>query len=119
MAKIDKEEDRGNEEMGDFLRADDMRDGSTFEVVITGEAKITEAEYDDGTIGERLSIPVHHGKAERTMSVGKRFRNKLIDALGDETSEWVGKILMVLVQDYPSLGHHGFIFVKVVQDTKE
>ena len=84
------------EEGGNFLRNTDIGDGDigdkeTIEIMEEGEIK-------NGQYGERLQLPVNVNEEDKLFSVSNKNRNVIIDMYGDETEDWIGKEITLLVE---------------------
>lgn len=98
------------ESVGGGLDASKFKKYQRLTVTIGDGNLIDEEEitYDDGQKGMRLRVPVFHEGEGTNLSLGKTNKNRLIDALGDETAAWTGAELDLIVVEYASLGKQGF-----------
>lgn len=74
---------------GEFAKkGTDVLDGDL--IKINNEGDLVEGEY-----GEQLVLKVQTRNGEKNASLNQTSQNNLIDAFGDETSNWVGKEIKV------------------------
>lgn len=80
---------------GNYLNADTAKDGDICEITAPGEeVEITV----QGKTKKVPNIPVKlNGERELIYSPGAKAGKKLVDAWGDETTEWVGRKFLVKI----------------------
>ncbi len=106
------------DESGSFLRANDFNENEIITVTVTGEAEFRDVELEDRII-QRLMIPIECKEAgytgeELLLGVGKQAARKLISLFKtNETKEWIGSDIELLVVHYPRFRANGFVPVKV------
>jgi len=76
---------------GLYLKAEHIT-AETFKAVIVAEATI---EPNEKFGGERLHIPVCLGDKEYVFDASKTNARVLSDALGTDTTKWIGKIIVL------------------------
>ncbi len=77
---------------GEFaIKGEDINDGDT--VVIKSEGEWIEGQY-----GEQFVIKVETKNGEKNVNFNRTTLNILHDEYGDETSEWIGKEVVIKTQ---------------------
>ena len=75
---------------GTFLKATDVKDGST--AMIIGEAELV---HNDTYNTDRLHIPIKLNDIEYTFDASKTNTRTIVAVLGDETKSWIGKSIVL------------------------
>jgi len=78
---------------GAWLKKEDLKSGDKLKIV-------SEAELVEGQLGQQLVVKVRRqGTPEPVnMAVNKTSKNALIEAYGDDTKDWVEKVITVAVE---------------------
>lgn len=85
-----------------YLGADILEEGDI--IKIRGPGEINETDWET----ERLELPVEHKGEQYTLSLSKENTRNIIKEFGEDTRNWVGKkIRVVLIKEYPQLGTKG------------
>lgn len=99
MAKVTKSSGSG----GMWLKKDELKNGDIMKLV-------SEAKDEEGQNGTQLvakcRIKGQEGDA-MNVAINKPSKNALIDAFGDDTKEWVGKLLTIQVEKGVFAGRRG------------
>lgn len=77
-------------QQGEFLKATEVKDGTM--AVIIGEAEV---KHNDKYDTDRLHIPVEIDKKQFTFDASKTNARVITAKLGEDTSKWLGKILVL------------------------
>lgn len=77
-------------QQGEFLKAEIVKEGSTAKII--GEAEVVHNEKFDT---DRLHIPVEIEGKEYTFDASKTNARTISETLGDDTSKWIGKELVL------------------------
>lgn len=79
-----------------YLKSDDVKQGDKVVIITEGEwvssAKYT---YPDGTPRKDFLLKVDHGGVEKDFRLNATNKKALVKAYGEETAEWVGKIVIL------------------------
>lgn len=77
-----------------YLKSEDVKQGDMVTILSEGEwvasAKYT---YSDGTPRKDFLLKVKHGEAEKDFRLNATNKKTLVKAYGEETADWVGKII--------------------------
>lgn len=77
-------------QQGEFLKAENVE--NECEAVILAEAKLV---HNDKYDTDRLHIPVEIKEKQFTFDASKTNSRTISDVLGDDTSKWIGKVLVL------------------------
>ena len=80
-----------------FIKADEVKDG---EIIVF----LDEGELADGKYGKQLNIRVNYKSEERLFTIKKTNADKLSEAFGEETKNWVGKGAKLTVERVKVMG---------------
>ena len=100
FAKGDADEfvKRAKEEVGEWIRASELKEGD--EMTVTGPGEVDHETFDRSY----LCVPVRFKNVERKIRLGAKNVERIIRALGNSTMGWVGaKLRVTLVEVMPGL----------------
>lgn len=103
---------------GNYLKGDNVRDGDSIKFLDEGEIQTSDTfKYKDGNPVKSLVFKVEYKGEEKQMKVTMQSKVALIDAWGDETKGWIGKIATIFVFPTPD-GTKKTIVLKPLQTVK-
>lgn len=73
---------------GEWLRAAELESGTKLKIV--GETRKVPGEYGDRDVAK---VEVNGFKGEKNVNINQTSLNAFIDAFGDESSNWIGKVV--------------------------
>ncbi len=96
-------------EGGNFLKADDVKDGDLITFKAEGKWVESQWKYADGNAKKQYIMPIDYKGAEYNISIGSYSKEELIPAYGNDTAKWVGKNAKIKIEYYRSLKKSGII----------
>ena len=84
---------------GQYLKPEDIGNEKAIKatIEITGEGRVTTADFGNGEV-KRYEIPIKVNEIEKAFSLSPTNQNALIDLLGDQTTDWIGKTFEVTLE---------------------
>lgn len=87
---------------GNFIKGENARDGEIVKFLDEGEIQTSDTfKYKDGNPVKSLVFKVVYKGEEKQMKVTMQSKVALIDAWGDETKLWIGKMATIFVFPTP------------------